>query len=144
MKILIGNTFPITLIRRPAKIIVDGYFANDSTGKVKKDPKIRFGIKDYVYESRDEIASFWGHSNTVKAASDFLGVDLTPKTERPVLKLSANSLIEFDGVEYSEVIICSPDYVENFRPAVGEEVGPDKIKGWQLLIVNFPEMEEGE
>jgi len=118
-KILIGNAFPLTLIRR----------------KVRIEP---VDINDFRKTLENaEIFSFWGHANTLPAASVFLGVDLTPQVERAILKLNRNHLPEFDGREFREVFIVSPNYIGDFRPRIGEEVPLEKIRDWQLLKIAF-------
>ncbi len=32
----------------------------------------------------------------------------------------------------------SPDYTPGFRPAIGEEVTPEQISGWQILRLFWP------
>ena len=124
-KILIGNTFPLSLIRREVVI----------------NPIDLDWFKSWLKHAhcRDhQVASFWGHQNTLKVASDLLGVDLTPKTERPALSLSPNNLINFEGEEYNIIYVLSPDYRPGFRPTIGVEVGPEDITGWTVLRVRFP------
>ena len=108
-KVLVGNSFPFPLLRRAVDI--------------QPVPLEAF--------PRDvEICSFWGHSNTLALASEFLAIDLTPKTERPVLVLSENQLPTFNGEEFSECWILSPNYAEVFRSPIGTETPAEKIKDW--------------
>lgn len=118
-KLLIGNTFPVSLIRRKALF----------------EPVELEELKKRLQAS--EIFSFWGHSNTLAAASHLLGIDISPSVSRPVLGLSGSSLPCLAGNEFTEVWLLSPDYRENFRPAPGEEVTPDQIKSWQCLKITF-------
>ncbi len=115
--VLIGNSFPLSLIRRNVRIELVG--------------------REELLASLEnrQIASFWGHSNTLAAVYAWLGVDLTPKTERPALGLSNNKLPELDGVEYHACFILSPDYRPGFRPAIGIEVDAAAILGWQVLKI---------
>ena len=115
--ILIGNSFPLSLIRRNVRIEPVGRDELLATIKGR------------------QIASFWGHSNTLAAANDWLGVDLTPKTERPALHLSDNKLPQLDGMEYQACFILSPNYRPGFRPAIGAEVDAADILGWQVLKI---------
>ena len=115
--ILIGNSFPLSLIRRSVHIVPVG-----------RD-ELLAAIKGR------QIASFWGHANTLAAANGWLGVDVTPKTERPALSLSLDKLPLLDGVEYHECFILSPDYRPGFRPAIGAEVDAADILGWQILKI---------
>lgn len=113
--ILVGNSFPLPLIRRTVHITM-----------VPREELLQ------IIQERP-IASFWGHANTLAAASDWLGRDLTPATERPALALSPNRLPMLDGHEYRECYVLSPDYRPGFRPALGVEVPSTEILGWQLL-----------
>ncbi len=62
MSILLGNTFPIGLIRRKAT------FKPISTVLAKSILKNGF-------------ESFWGHADTLKAVNAGLGIDATPKQD---------------------------------------------------------------
>ena len=117
--ILIGNSFPLSLIRRAVRIV-----------PIDKE-ELFTTIKDR------QIASFWGHSNTLTAVNGWLEIDLTPKTERPALCLSDDKLPQLDGVEYRECFILSPDYRPGFRPAIGMEVAKEDILGWQVLRITW-------
>lgn len=118
-KILIGNSFPLSLIRREVSI----------------SP---YPLKELFNEMKNsEIVSFWGHRNTLEAVKATLGIDLTPPCERPALTLSLANKPVLDGVEFSECWILSPDYRKNFRPAIGEEVSADDICNWQCLKITF-------
>lgn len=122
LSVLIGNSFPLSLIRRRAMI----------------EPK---ALAELQQRLRAAIAmSFWGHRNTLKPASALLGVDLTPVGERPVLTLDKAGLPVFEGKAFPECWVLSPDYTPGYRPAVGEEVAMDKIIGWQVLLITFPEV----
>ena len=118
-KILIGNSFPLSLIRRPVQI----------TPSSLDDLKLELSAGDVV--------SFWGHRNTLAAAEKLIGYDLTPQEERPVVRLTENALPELEGTEFSECWIVSPNYSSDFRPAIGEEIPPEKIASWQCLKIIF-------
>ena len=113
-EILVGNSFPFPLIRGNVKIVTQE-------------------LGDFPVSA--EIHSFWGHENTLRAASDFLKVELTPKTDRPTLKLSENNRPMLDGKEFTECWIISPNYVENFRPEIGGEVAAEQIRDWTILKI---------
>jgi hypothetical protein len=119
MTLLLGNTFPLVLIRRPVSItpVADADAVRE---------KLRAA----------DVHSFWGHANTAYAASSFLGVDVTVSV-RPVLALTPDGLPTLDGIVFKECYVVSPDYATNFRPAVGEEVKPEQIKGWQILLIEW-------
>ncbi len=118
-KILIGNSFPLSLIRRTVKI--EPYSITDLRNMLPCNT----------------IYSYWGHNNTLSAINTMLGFDLTPTENRPVLALSQNKKVQYKDIEFSECWILSPDYCEDFRPAIGEEVPPEKIKSWQCLKITF-------
>ena len=115
--ILIGNSFPLSLIRRRVRIVPIG------REELLAEIKVR------------QIASFWGHSNTLAAVNEWLNKDLTPKTERPVLCLSEHKLPQLDGMEYQTCFVLSPDYQTGFRPAIGSVVDAADILGWQVLKI---------
>ena len=115
-KILIGNTFPLVLIRRNTLI---------------KPVPIR------KIDKRINVYSFWGHANTLKVASEKLGVDLTPKEVRPAIGLNERNLPLFLGEVFREVYVFNPDYKGTYRPKIGEEVGEDMINGWTMLLIRF-------
>lgn len=83
--------------------------------------------------------SFWGHNNTLAAAEALTGYSLKPKTERPTLDLSPDNLPVFQGRTFKECWILSPQYINNFRPKVGEEVPFEKIEAWQVLRIRWLE-----
>jgi len=113
--LLVGNSFPLSLVRRAVLI------------------QPADAVEFHVACMGRRIVSFWGHANTLAAASEFAGVDLTPRSDRPALNLSAQGYPCFDGEEYRECWVLSPDYEVNFRPRPGEEVPADKICAWQIL-----------
>ena len=118
-KILIGNGFPMNLIRQEVKITPMDICEFRKLLKISKP------------------VSFWGHENTLKNASDFIGIDLTPAEERPVVQLTEDGYPIYNGCEFRKCFILSADYVGNFRPAIGEEVALDKIKGWEVLLIEW-------
>ncbi len=121
--ILIGNTFPTSLVRREAVILPIS---------VK-----RLAERCQAAERKGKLKSFWGHQNTLAVASEKLGTDLTPKSERPALGLTAEGLPTLDGEVFYEVHLLNPDYNGTYRPKIGEEVDESKICGWTALLVRF-------
>jgi hypothetical protein len=117
--ILIGNSFPLSLIRRAVTI------------QPQTPTALRNAMRDV------HVVSFWGHANTLQLAETFLECGLAPKSERPVLNLSGENLPTLGNQTFSEAWILSPDYIGNFRPAAGEEVSPEKIRGWQILKITW-------
>lgn len=118
--ILIGNSFPLSLIRR----------------KVVVEPMPLDRLREAI-SAADGILSFWGHANTLPAAEQAVGQSLAPASERPVLALSPDQYPVFQAKTFTECWILSPDYTENFRPKVGEEVPADKIQSWQVLRMEW-------
>ena len=118
-KILIGNTFPLTLVRGRDVII---------------SPSDIETLKMAMAEA-DEVVSFWGHANTAEAASASLGINITPN--RAALTLSEDHRPKLGEDVFDDVWVVSPDYVPGFRPAIGVEVQPEQILGWQVLRVRF-------
>ena len=117
--ILLGSTYPLTLIRRKVTI------------EPAELESLRHALKEQPF------ASFWGHPNTLPVANALLGVDVTPQSERPVLTLTAEKLPTLDGLVFDVCYILSPDYAPGFRPQPGEEVTADKIVGWQVLRMSW-------
>lgn len=119
-KILLGNVFPTSLVKR--QVLIEPIALDEAK-------RLLAGGYD----------SFWGHTNTLLAAKEQLGVDVAPKTERPALKLDQEGLPYLvEGEVAMKIILLSPSYKEGFRPAIGEEVSTDDIVGWTALLVTFP------
>ena len=125
-KILIGNSFSLTLIRRSEVRIVEC-----SLGELQA--AVRAGA---------EVYSFWGHANTLAAAERVVGFSLRPKTERPALVCAADGRPMFDGEIFDVCWVLSPDYVSGHRPPIGTEVDDSKIVGWKLLKLTWRTKEE--
>jgi hypothetical protein len=104
--VLVGNTFPPSLIRR----------------RVVIDPLPLEELRRALQDAR--VVSFWGHATTVRAASLLVGTDLTPAQERPALALSPEKLPTFAAEVFKECWVVSPDFAHGYRPAVGGEVPP--------------------
>ena len=118
-KILVGNIFPTSLIRRSCMV------------EVKT-------MQDLInaLEGR-QLVSFWGHTNTLGAVKAKFGLDLTPRTERPAVSLTAEALPTLGGEIFPCVWVVSPDYRAGFRPAVGVEVSPEDILDWHVVLYRF-------
>ena len=119
-KVLIGNSFPFSLVRCERLIV---------------ETKPLTALKEAL--AGVEVASFWGHENTRAAAETVLGVSLAPRTERPALTLSPGKCPMLYGAVFDVCWLLSPDYPEGFRPAIGEEVSPDQIAGWHVLKLTW-------
>lgn len=119
-KILIGNSFPLSLIRK-------------NKVEIQEVPLINFKrcLKDA------EIFSFWGHRNTLKVAEQILGVSLEPRTERPAIELNELCLPTLYGETFDECWVLSPNYIQGFRPSIGEEVKEEQISDWIVLKINW-------
>lgn len=119
-KILIGNSFPLSLIRK-------------NKVEIQEVPLINF--KRCLNDA--EIFSFWGHRNTLKVAEQILGVSLEPRTERPAIELNELCLPTLYGETFDECWVLSPNYIQGFRPSIGEEVKEDQISDWIVLKINW-------
>ena len=117
--ILVGNSFPMSLIRREVCI------------RPVELEALRKRLE------RGNVYSFWGHRNTLAAASAIVGVDLTPRAERPAIQLSKANYPQLESHFFKECWLLSPQYTANFRPSVGEEVDEAMIKGWQVLKMEW-------
>jgi hypothetical protein len=118
--LLVGNSFPLSLIRR----------------RVVIEPTTVDALRAAL--AGKTLHSFWGHANTLAAASRHLGVDLTPTGSRRALVCDpASALPSLDQLVFSECWIVSPEYAAGFRPALGAEVPPATITGWQVLRMQW-------
>lgn len=117
--ILLGNSFPLSLIRRPVRICPASL------------AELQAGI------AAEGFVSYWGHQNTLAAAAQVLGHDPTPRSEREALTLNADGLPTLCGRIFPQVWVLSPNYPDGFRPAQGEEVSLAQITGWQVLRLDF-------
>lgn len=119
-RILVGNSFPLSLVRTPVSI--------------RPFPLAR--LKAMV--ASRPVDSYWGHANTRPAAEALLGISLEPASPRPALVLSKDRRPTLDGTAYDSCFVLSPDYRPGFRPAIGSEVPPDQILSWSLLRIGWP------
>ncbi|WP_372846821.1 hypothetical protein [Pontiella sp.] len=117
--ILIGNSFPLSLIRRPVRI----------------DPQTVEAL--HRAAAGCHVRSFWGHGNTRALAEAFIDLSLKTQTERPALGLQTDGRPTLDGQTFGECWVLSPNYAEHFRPAVGAEIAPASIRGWQILKLTW-------
>lgn len=117
--LLLGNSFPMSLIRRSVLIVP------------RERTALLSALQDHI------LFSFWGHDNTLLAASRYLGCDLTPPQRRPVICLDSSGLPCFAGRSFHECWLLSPNYVANFRPASGQEVPESAIMSWQVLHLSW-------
>jgi hypothetical protein len=113
--VLVGNSFPLSLIRRPVRI----------------EPIAIDALRAQLNER--PAVSFWGHAVTVGHASALLGVDLTPETDRPALLLDAAGFPTLGEHVFRDCFVLSPEFVPGYRPAIGEEVPAARITGWHAL-----------
>ena len=122
---LIGNAFPLALIAREVNV------------KPVALVELRAVVREAALDGT--LESYWGHANTLAAASKMVGVDLAPATERPALRLDAEGLPTLDPNKKGEniVYVLSPRYRGGFRPQIGQEVQAQDIQGWQALKVSF-------
>ncbi len=125
-KVLIGNSFSLSLIRkgevRIAECALSELQANVCAGA--------------------EVCSFWGHENTLAAAERVIGFPLRPKMERPAIVCSSDGRPMFGGETFDVCWVLSPDYVSGYRPPIGTEVDESKIVGWKLLKLTWKTKEE--
>lgn len=115
--ILIGNSFPLSLVRRNVRI------ENVSLPELQSAAAGR------------EVISFWGHENSLEAAERWSGLMLHPREKRPALSLDADGSLVFEGRTYQDCWVLSPDCRSGFRPAIGVEVQLDEIINWHVLHI---------
>ena len=117
--ILIGNSFPLSLITRSVRIDIAD-------------------LEEFKSTIRDcRLVSFWGHSNTLAIASSILGRSLEPRSKRPAIKLSNEGYPTLEGTTFTECWVLAPDYPEGFRPKIGEEVTASDILFWKLMKLTW-------
>ncbi len=122
--LLIGNTFPLTLVR----------------GWRVEIEEISVETLRKALASGATVRSFWGHAESQRAAETFLGVSagaLTPRVPRPALRLNAEGLPELDGECFAECYVLSPDVAGGGRPAPGQAAAPSAITGWHVLRLRW-------
>lgn len=118
-QLLVGNSFPLSLITR--RVIIEPVALEEfQAAAVGAD-----------------IHSFWGHANTLAAAQAAMGIAFRPKTERPVVSLDSEGYPTLDGMSFTKCWIISPEYVQDFRPRIGEEVPLANIRGWRVLLMRW-------
>jgi hypothetical protein len=118
--LLIGNAFSLTLIRREVHI----------------SPRPLEALKEAAAGA--EVHSFWGHQETLAAASATAGFDLSCAHEdRPTIRLSPDLLPVLNGREFAECWVLSPNYKDGLRPAIGQAVPLDHILGWNVLQLKW-------
>ena len=117
--VLLGNTFPLSLIRRPVRIA----------------PATLESLRRAIIER--SVCSFWGHANTLAVATRLLGVDISPEQDRPAITLTNTNLPKLNGMTFEDCWILSPDYESGFRPTIGQEVPEAAIQGWQVLHIRW-------
>jgi len=120
-KLLIGNSFPLSLIVR----------------RVVIEPRSMEELRKRITEAT--IVSFWGHPSTLEVASEAAGHDLTPSSIRPALILDAAGLPSLAGESFSECWVVSPEFSAGFRPPPNQAVPPDKILQWRALRLTWPD-----
>ena len=118
-ELLVGNTFPLTLMRR--RLVVEPVPLERLRGEA----------------AGKRVVSFWGHANTLHTASEAVGFDLSPAEERPVLELSPEALPMLGGKEFRECWVISPDCRRNFRPSANRALESEDVSGWQCLRITW-------
>lgn len=116
---LLTNVYPFSLVRR----------------KMLAEPMEMDEVKKIAQSG--EFESAWGHANTISAVNEKLGADITPREARPAVILDADNFPTLYGRKFTTVILISPNFVPGFRPAIGEEVGEEKILSWSALRLDF-------
>ena len=124
--LLIGNTFPLTLVR----------------GWRVEIEEVGAKTLREALASGAVVRSFWGHAETQGQAETFLGVSagtLTPRVPRPALRLGTEGLPVLDEACFAECYVLSPDVAGGGRPAPGQAAAPSAIVGWHVLHLRWVE-----
>ncbi|MBO6102860.1 MAG: hypothetical protein J6P03_06365 [Opitutales bacterium] len=93
-------------------------------------------LKDSL-KNAERICSYWGHSNTEKAAQNILGVKFAKEDFRKPLRLSGNNMPMWGDLEFNKCYILSPNYKNGFRPEINKEVEPSEILSWKALLIEW-------
>ena len=117
--ILLGNTFPLGLVRRPVLI----------------QPSTLSDLRQTVQEHG--FVSFWGHNNTAQIASELVGFNVRSHLDRPALTLNHDRHPVLEHHTFTECWVISPDYKSGWRPSPGAEIPPEQIVGWQILRLTW-------
>ena len=117
--VLLGNAFPLSLIRRPVRI----------------EPVSLDTLRRAIIAR--SVCSFWGHANTLTVAAKLLETDITPRDTRPAITLTDTYQPMLNGIVFDDCWILSPDYEPGFRPTIGQEVSETAIQGWQVLHITW-------
>lgn len=115
--ILIGNSFPLSLVRREINITPLDF------GELRRSIAM------------SAVFSFWGHQNSLAEVSTLLQCDLTPLNERPSLMLSERNLPMLNGMEFAECYLVVPEYRQGFRPKINSEPEKSDILNWNYLKI---------
>ena len=121
--VLIGNTFPLTLVR--------GWRVSVEEVEVET-------LREAL--ARGSVRSFWGHEETRGMAEAWLGLSegaLTTRVWRPALVLDDEGLPMLDGVSFRECWVLSPDVAGGGRPAGGGAANAASIVGWHVLRLRW-------
>lgn len=117
--ILVGNSFPLTLIRRAVQMVP-------------------VALSDFHRAiAGRSVLTFWGHENTLAQAEAFCGTSLKPQCKRPVLQLQEEGFPVLNGVTFNEAWVVSPEYAKSFRPFPGAETPAEEIVGWTILKLTW-------
>lgn len=117
-KVLIGNSFPLTLVRGRTVTI----------NEVKLDELLSEMDGAKIY-------SFWGHENTRKSVESYLGISLATYEERPQISLSKNNLPSLYDVEFNACWVVSPNQID--RHAVSQNFSLEEIGSWTILKLSW-------
>lgn len=118
-RILIGNAFPLALMRR--KVTIEPMHLDD----------LRAAIEN------QSICSFWGHENTLEYACQLTGIDLRPHCERPIIHISSDGYPMLCDNVFTCCWIVSPNFKDHYRPSIGEEAPEDLIDSWEILRLRW-------
>lgn len=117
--VLIGNSFPLSLVRRRVVITPESV------------PALQRAARNC------RTHSYWGHPNTIRAAEETVGLKLSPSSTRPVVELNDELLPTLDGIAFTECWLVTPQFSPGYRPTVGEEVTASQVIGWHVLCMRW-------
>jgi len=117
--ILVGNTFPLALVSR--RVVIEPTSV----------PDLQAAAVDI------QVHSFWGHMSTLTAAQEAMGLSFMPAVDRPALTLDEEGYPSLDGISFGDCWVVTPNYIESFRPKIGQDVPLSLICGWRVLRLRW-------
>ena len=119
--LLIGNSFPLALIKIPVRIF-----------------PLSLQLVRQMLRNAKSVTSYWGHDNTLRSISELLEEDLTPHTPRPSLLIDPFGCPVMGGKAFSHCIVASPVFPTGIRPNSNDQSKILKdLTGWNFRLIDW-------